>query len=73
MLTLPLTESDEPLSDVELSDSAELLAHFVECVGSVPPECMALMKEILLRRDGAARLVLATLTSCCGARVELPA
>lgn len=61
----PPAVSDEWLTHEELAEAMELLGHFRSCVGAIDDVVMALLKTIIIRRDGSSRAVLMTLRSCC--------
>lgn len=61
---LPLKSSEERLSLDELHEATDLLSEYRTCVGDVPDVTTALLKTLLIRRDGAARAILTHLRWC---------
>jgi hypothetical protein len=61
---MPMTASDERLTLEELHESTDLLSIYRTVVGDLPDETVALMKALLLRRDGGARVVMTHLRWC---------
>ena len=61
---MPLWSSEERLTLDELHESTELLSIYRTVVGEIPDEVIALMKTLLIRRDGGARVILTHLRWC---------
>ena len=61
---MPLWASEERLTLDELHEATELLSVYKTCVGDVPDVTTALLKTLLIRRDGGARAILTHLRWC---------